>query len=70
MSSIVDWEDGRWSKINRKGRAKRTLERIAAGRAEHGSRFTISYYGATRGGRNLNRPIGTITTRAKRWERK
>lgn len=54
--------------IDRPGRAKATLARIAAGRARFGSRFLIPYYGSGSGetGRSLDRPIGTITTRA-RW---
>lgn len=63
---IIDFDAGRWSMIERKGRAKRTLARIARGREQHGDRFLTSYYGQTRGGRGLDRPIGTITTR-DRW---
>lgn len=33
---------------------------------QHGDRFLTAYYGATRGGRSLAKPIGTITTR-DRW---
>lgn len=46
--------------------AARTLQRIEAGRAAHGRRFLLSYYGATRGGRSLDRPLGTVTTK-ERW---
>lgn len=63
---IIDFDAGRWSPIDRPGRAKNTLARIANGRREHGDRFLTAYYGATRGGRSLDRPIGTITTR-DRW---
>lgn len=63
---IIDFAAGRWSPIDRPGRAKNTLARIANGRREHGDRFLTAYYGATRGGRSLDRPIGTITTR-DRW---
>lgn len=62
-SSFVDFDAGAWSMIDRPGRAKNTLARIAEGRRVHGSRFISSYYGNERGGRSLNRPIGTITTR-------
>ncbi|HPG94995.1 MAG TPA: DNA cytosine methyltransferase [Dokdonella sp.] len=65
-ATIVDFDAGRWAQINRPGRAANTLARIAAGRAEHGARFITSYYGQTRGGRSLARPVGTITTR-DRW---
>ena len=63
VSTAIDWESGNWSPINKPGRAKRTLERIAEGRKVHGDRFTVRFYGATKGGRSIDRPIGTITTR-------
>lgn len=65
-SAIVDLAAGRWSPIHRKGRAHATLARIANGRRQHGDRFLTAFYGATKGGRGLDRPIGTITTR-DRW---
>lgn len=64
--SFVDFTAGRWSEIDKPGRAAPTLARVAAGRREHGARFLVSYYGSTTGGRSLARPIGTITTR-DRW---
>jgi len=59
---------GKWSPIERPGRSSRTLARIAAGRRAHGDRFLAPYYGSGSGetGRSLQRPIGTLTTRA-RW---
>jgi DNA (cytosine-5)-methyltransferase 1 len=65
-ASIIDFAAGKWSAINRPGRASATLERIAAGRAQHGRRFVTAYYGNEKGGRSLDRPLGTITTR-DRW---
>lgn len=65
-TSFIDFNSGKWSPINKPGRANATLERIANGRETHGDRFVISYYGNTKIGRSLNRPIGTITTR-DRW---
>lgn len=65
-ASIIDFDAGRWSPIERPGRAQATLNRIANGRRQHGDRFLTAFYGATKGGRGLNRPIGTITTR-DRW---
>jgi DNA (cytosine-5)-methyltransferase 1 len=65
-ASIIDFNDGRWSPVERPGRANATLERIANGRRQHGDRFLTAFYGATKGGRALDRPIGTITTR-DRW---
>lgn len=61
-SSVLDFTTGRWSPIAKPGRAERTLERVRNGRAEHGSRFLVAYYGANRGGRSINLPIGTLTT--------
>lgn len=65
-TSFIDFNSGRWSPIDKPGRAQATLERVANGRAIHGDRFVMSYYGNTKIGRSLNRPIGTITTR-DRW---
>lgn len=67
-SSIIDMDAPRWSPIERQGRAVATLDRIRNGRARHGDRFLIPYYGSGSGltGRSLDRPIGTITTLA-RW---
>lgn len=65
-SNIIDFGAGRWSPIDRPGRAAATLGRIARGRYQHGAQFLTAYYGATTGGRSLAQPIGTITTR-DRW---
>ena len=67
-SACIDFTAGRWSQINRPGRSPRTLARISAGRRAFGSRFLAPYYGSGSGetGRSLDRPIGTLTTRA-RW---
>lgn len=65
-ASFIDFDAGRWSPIEKPGRAAATLERIANGRRQHGDRFLTSFYGQTKGGRSLQRPIGTITTR-DRW---
>lgn len=65
-TEIVDFSAGKWSQIERPGRATATLSRIAVGRQHHGARFLTAYYGNERGGRSLDRPIGTITTR-DRW---
>jgi DNA (cytosine-5)-methyltransferase 1 len=62
-SSFIDFNAPRWQPIDKPGRASATLARITEGRRVHGPRFISSYYGNERGGRSLNRPIGTITTR-------
>jgi DNA (cytosine-5)-methyltransferase 1 len=66
VSTVADFDAGRWALIEKPGRAAATLVRVAVGRAEHGERFAMSYYGSTRGGRSLSRPLGTLTTR-DRW---
>lgn len=62
-SSFIDFGAGNWQPIEKPGRAANTLARVAAGRRVHGERFISSYYGAEKGGRSLDRPVGTITTR-------
>lgn len=62
-STVIDFSAGKWSDINRPGRSAHTLARIKAGAKEHGQRFLMAYYGNEHGGRSLDRPIGTITTR-------
>lgn len=63
---IIDLTAGKWSAIDKPGRSTNTLNRIHAGRAAHGQRFVIAYYGNEKGGRSIDRPFGTITTR-DRW---
>lgn len=67
-SRIIDFSAGSWSPIDRPGRSPRTLARIENGRAQHGRRFVMPYYGSGSGltGRSLARPLGTVTTR-DRW---
>jgi len=65
-ASFIDTSAGKWSAVDRPGRAKATLERVRSGREVHGDTFLISYYGNTKIGRSLLRPIGTITTK-DRW---
>lgn len=60
---VVDFGAGSWSAIDRPGRSTATLGRIDAGRRRHGSRFLVAYYGSERGGRSLDQPVGTVTTR-------
>lgn len=67
-ANFIDFEDGRWSLIDKPGRAAATKARIERGRQQHGDRFVMPYYKSGSGltGRSLKRPIGTITTR-DRW---
>ena len=67
-AEVISLNAGRWSCIERPGRSPRTLSRIADGRGRFGDQFLAPYYGSGSGetGRSLDRPIGTLTTRA-RW---
>ena len=67
-SNIIDFNAGRWSQIRKAGRSPKTLLQAETGRARFGSRFVMPYYGGGSGltGRDIHRPIGTITTIA-RW---
>ena len=62
-SNIIDFNAGRWSRINKAGRSPRTMGRVASGRQAFGSRFLTAYYGSEYGGRSLSRPLGTLTTK-------
>lgn len=67
FASILD-VGGKWSHIDKPGRAAKSLARIAAGRSRFGDRFLVPYYksGSGETGRSIDRPIGTLTTHA-RW---
>ena len=68
VSTIIEWDAGKWSQIDRPRRSAATLARIRNGRAALGTRFLTPYYGSGSGltGRSIDRPIGTITT-FDRW---
>lgn len=63
---FIDLDGGQWAQIDREGRAAATLARVRCGRKAYGDTFLFSYYGNTRTGRSIDRPIGTITTK-DRW---
>ncbi|GER21305.1 DNA cytosine methyltransferase [Variovorax boronicumulans] len=67
-NSVIRFETGKWSQVNKAGRSTNTLTRVAAGRARFGHRFVMPYYGSGSGltGRCLTRPLGTVTT-VDRW---
>lgn len=67
-AGIVDFDAGVWSQVVTDRRSPATLRRVANGRASHGARFVMPYYGSGSGltGRSLARPLGTVTTR-DRW---
>ena len=49
-----------WSRV--RGLCSATRARWRRGRRAHGERFLLAYYGSARGGRSLERPLGTVTT--------
>lgn len=63
--SFVNFDAGRWSLIEKPNRAAKTLNRVRNGRKQFGDRFLVAYYGSTKSGRSLDRPIGSLTTRAR-----
>ena len=67
-AEILDLESGNWSPIQTPRRSPKTLERVRSGRKRFGDLFLMPYYGSGSGktGRDINRPLGTITTR-DRW---
>lgn len=67
-AAVIDFSAGSWTPVRRRGRSARTLARIESGQRQHGPRILAPYYGSGSGetGRSLQRPIGTLTTRA-RW---
>lgn len=67
-ASFIDFDAGRWSAIEKPGWAQATLDRVRNGRKRFGEQFIMPYYGKGSGltGRDINRPIDTITT-LDRW---
>jgi len=68
IGQFIDWQHPRWSPVVKKGRSKATLARVKNGRREFGERFVMPYYSSGSGltGRDLARPLGTVTT-VDRW---
>lgn len=62
-ADFIDWDGGSWSEVSKEGRSRKRLEQWCNGKAIHGDRFLMPYYGSTTIGRSINRPIGTLTTR-------
>lgn len=65
-SNVIDFDAGRWSLVNKPGRAPWVAELAARERKRLGDRFVFAYYGSTKKGQRISRPFGTMTTRA-RW---
>ena len=66
-STIIDWDAGSWNSIESpshgRTRSAGTPSQIRAARERHGEKFLIAYYGNEKAGRDLSKPIGTITTK-------
>lgn len=60
-STVLDLSSGRWSAVM--GHCAATIARIEEGRRQFGERFLIAYYSNEGGGRSLDKPLGTVTTR-------
>ncbi len=61
-STFVRFDDEmRWTPVA--GHVPATLARIAQAQRDHGPRVLVPYYSSARGGRSIDRPIGTLTTR-------
>ena len=52
-----------WSLVSDK--VASTKRKWANGKEDFGNDFLIAYYGSERGGRSINKPIGTVTTKEK-----
>jgi len=61
-STIIDW-NGKHNWRLHCGLKPKTQQRIAVGRIYHKGPFLVAYYGAARGGRSVDRPLGTVTTK-------
>ncbi|MEE8058399.1 MAG: DNA cytosine methyltransferase [Pseudomonadales bacterium] len=68
ISQVIDLNAAKWSLVEKPGRAKTTLSRVANGRKSFGDTFVMPYYTSGSGltGRSIDRPIGTVTTK-DRW---
>lgn len=68
FATVADLSAGKWSPVEKRGRAEKTLRRVERGRREFGPTFVMPYYSGGSGltGRSLARPLGTVTTR-DRW---
>lgn len=72
ISTVIDFDGGSWSPVYKRGprpRSAKTLRQIERARAAgFGDKFLIPYYRSGSGltGRSIDRPIGTLTTKA-RW---
>lgn len=62
--NVIDWDGGEWTRVRTADRSPNTLARVEAGRRQFPRQpFLIAYYGNAKGGRSLDRPLGTVTTK-------
>lgn len=61
---IIDWGRG-FEPITHDRFVESTARRIREGRETWGRRFWVPCYGGVRGGRSVDKPLGTLTTRAQ-----
>lgn len=69
--NIIDWDGGKWNPIDPLARiraglrplADATMGRIRKGLAKHGNEFLVPYYSSAVGGRSVDRPVGTVSTK-------
>jgi DNA (cytosine-5)-methyltransferase 1 len=60
---IIDWSLDTWSPL--RSMCARTRSRARNGRKQFGDTFLVPYYSSARTGRSIDRPLGTVTTRAR-----
>lgn len=59
---ILEWDKShKWNYIS--SLCYNTRKRIEVGRIQHGDKFLVQYNGRSYGGRSLDRPLGTVTTK-------
>ena len=64
--TILDLDKGKWTPIHLPKRATATLDRVRQGRAVYGTDpFLIAFYGNEAGGRDMGKPLGTVTTKGR-----
>lgn len=63
FKTLIEPGQYNWSLVSDK--VASTKRKWANGKEDFGNDFLIAYYGSERGGRSINKPIGTVTTKEK-----
>jgi DNA (cytosine-5)-methyltransferase 1 len=63
FKNLIEPGQYKWSPVSEK--AESTKRKWTNGKKDFGNDFLIAYYGSERGGRSINKPIGTVTTKEK-----